>query len=187
MPNTQSSPTVRQLGDYHRQQHEEARQRQLEQQEQMHAAGIEPIPGRDLPDHCYQAKQMRGWGMRMDEIAKQFKCDRTTVWRWLRAVDRENQQRFRERGTLERVLELVEDLENLEQDARRSMMHAADAKSRNEYRREARQFVKQRMDLLRQVGLLQPEQAKSSEATAKTLAEMKRFMREVRDELRLDG
>jgi len=175
-------PEPRQLGDYRRQVEHQMREQEQIARADRQFAGLEPTPGRDLPEHCYQARRMREAGIRVEEIARHFGKDRTTIWRWLQAVDKQNSDRLRGRDPFELTMQLLEDCEHLEADARMAMTRAQLPDDRAKHRGEARRLLKQRMDLLRYLGLLQV--ARDQGQGAGTLVEdLKKFMVELREEL----
>lgn len=107
-----------------------------------------------LPETHHQAFAMRLQGKSVSAIAQHFGVDRTTVWRWIQKVAAEFREQLENEPTFNIFAREVQNLDDLERQARENAERTNSDRARTGFLAEARRCCTARTNLLLTCGVI---------------------------------
>lgn len=122
-----------------------------------------------LPDEYHAVYKLRLQGVAVAEIAKRHNIDRTTVWRWCKAVEREFADYIEQTPVANIIYEQLMRLRDIEQEQRKAAANPTYEKNKVGFLSEARKSVEAQNKLLFDCGIFE----KAPERQYKIVANVK--------------
>jgi len=136
------------------------------------APAVQP-PESGLPKTHHDAYRMKLAGRAIQDIADTYKVDRTTVWRWCKAVEQETMSQLADEPVFNLIVREVSRLTDNEEQARDGAEQTTSDRAKAMFLAEARRAAVSRQNLLITTGIFPkaPEQIYRVTATMKPKTE----------------